>query len=154
MGNLNQFLTKIFVVFFKHFSIGCGNVALQYSLDALHLRFDLIAVHGNAEKRLEGAKSPLERVKSDGDSFQQFVLEGSVDETTNGAVLISNLAFELHGEGSGIGDFVHILTTTSEGDVSTVVGQGDTVVNDGARTSEVESTHGKESKSEEQRWSL
>ena len=58
LGNLNQFLAKIFVVFFKHFSVGCGNVALQYSLDALHLRFDLIAVHGNAEKRLVGAVKP------------------------------------------------------------------------------------------------
>lgn len=50
LGNLNQFLTKIFVVFFKHFSVSCGHVALQCGFDALHFRFYLIAVHGNAEK--------------------------------------------------------------------------------------------------------
>jgi len=61
LGNFNQFLTKIFVVFLKHFTFGCGKIALQCGLNALHLRFKLIAVHGNTEKIWKGEQNAPQR---------------------------------------------------------------------------------------------
>lgn len=99
----------------------------------------------------KGSKMLPKVITSNSDGLQQLVLEGSVDKTTHRAVFVSNLTLKLHRESSGICDFIHILTITSEGNVSTVVSHGDTVVNDSSGTRESEGTHGKELRNGEQR---
>lgn len=57
-SKFNQFLTKIFIIFLKHFTFMCGKIVLKESLNAGHFRFNLFCVHENAGIGCKGGQSP------------------------------------------------------------------------------------------------